>query len=286
MFHRASVSDNRDKAELGPRVSVVIPTLNESRNLPHVLAALPEDVFEVVLVDGLSTDDTIETARRERPDIVVVEQTGRGKGNALACGFHACRGDIIVMIDADCSTDPGEIPSFVAALTRGADYAKGSRFVPGGGSDDITRIRRMGNRFLNALVNGLYGTRYTDLCYGYNAIWAHHLPVLDLDPGPRADPKRTMWGDGFEIETLINIRVARGGLRITEVSSFESSRAHGVSNLNAVSDGLRVLRTVFTEFRRMPATGAGPAAETVAPEVPPARLEAPPSAAVPAVRTT
>lgn len=246
-----------------PTVSVVIPTLNERSNLAFVFAALPAGLLEVVLVDGRSTDGTVEEARRLMPDIRVVHQTGKGKGNALACGFHACRGDIIVMIDADCSTDPGEIPAFVAALVEGADFAKGSRFVPGGGSDDITRLRREGNRALNGLVNVLFRTKYTDLCYGYNALWAKYLPVLDLDPTPRPDPMKMLWGDGFEIETLINVRVARAELRITEVPSFEAARQFGVSNLNAVSDGLRVLRTVYTEFRRpRPVTTAAPVAPT------------------------
>lgn len=252
-----------------PSVSVVIPTLNEVHNLARVFAAIPADVLEVVVVDGRSTDGTVAEARRLRPDVVVVDQTGRGKGNALACGFDVCQGDIIVMIDADCSTDPGEIPAFVAALRAGADYAKGSRFVLGGGSSDITHLRRHGNTLLNGLVNLLYGTRYTDLCYGYNAIWARHRPVLDLDPGPRADPDRMLWGDGFEIETLINIRVARAGLAITEVPSYESERAFGVSNLNAVTDGLRVLRTVITEFRRRQITSDPLPSPPPAPLLPP-----------------
>ncbi len=120
-----------------PSVSVIVPALNEARNLPHVLGAMP-DVDEVILVDGGSVDDTVETARRLLPGIRVIQQGRKGKGNALACGFAAATGDIIVMIDADGSTDPGEIPRFVEALRRGADFAKGSRFVASGGSADIT----------------------------------------------------------------------------------------------------------------------------------------------------
>src|SRR5579871_2108700 len=89
-------------------VSVVIPALNEAANLPHVLTRIPTFVDEVVLVDGRSIDDTVEVARRLRPDIRVVVQDGHGKGNALACGFAAATGDIIVMLDADGSTDPDE----------------------------------------------------------------------------------------------------------------------------------------------------------------------------------
>jgi len=235
----------------GYRVSVVIPTLNEARNLPHVLARLPLDVHEVIVVDGHSVDDTLAVARRLRPDVRIVMQTRKGKGNALACGFAAATGDIIAMVDADGSADPGEIPRFVKALIDGADFAKGTRFANGGGSSDITRLRAMGNRALSAFVNLCYGTRYTDLCYGFNAFWQRHVSVLALDATAPAPPRDgRLWGDGFEVETLIHIRVADAGLAVTEVPSFEHSRIHGVSNLSAFGDGLRVLRTILAERRR------------------------------------
>jgi glycosyltransferase involved in cell wall biosynthesis len=229
-----------------PRVSVVIPTYNEARNLPHVFSLLPEDVHEVIVVDGRSVDDTIAVARSLRPDVRIVRQNRRGKGNAMACGFAAVTGDIVVMLDADGSADPREIPRFVQALVEGADYAKGTRFANGGGSADITRMRAWGNRWLNRSANLLFGTRYTDLCYGYNAFWEHCLAVLDLKPGDH-DEDRKRWGDGFEIETIINTRVAKAKLRIVEVPSFEFERIHGQSNLNTWRDGLRVLRALAVE---------------------------------------
>jgi glycosyltransferase involved in cell wall biosynthesis len=235
-----------------PRVSVVIPALNEARNLPHVFAQIPPTVYEVILVDGHSVDDTVAVARRLWPDVRAVAQTRTGKGNALACGFAAATGDIIAMIDADGSADPGEIPQFVRALLTGADFAKGIRTGAGGGSEDITRLRHTGNRLLSLLFNACYRTRYSDLCYGYNVFWRRCLPVLSLDSTspPREGDDGRLWGDGFEIETLIHIRVAKSGLKVREVPSFEHSRIHGVSNLSAFSDGWRVLRTIFAERRR------------------------------------
>jgi glycosyltransferase involved in cell wall biosynthesis len=231
---------------------VVVPALNEAGNLPHVFSRLPADVHEVILVDGRSVDDTIAVARQLRPDVRVVQQTRRGKGNALACGFEAATGDVIAMVDADGSADPGEIPKFVDALLSGADFAKGTRFAAGGGSTDITRLRRLGNRALGAVVNLCHGTHYSDLCYGFNVFWQKYVPVLDLDatspPSPMGDGR--LWGDGFEIETLIHMRVAEEGLRVAEVPSFEHPRIHGVSNLDAFSDGLRVLTTILVERRR------------------------------------
>jgi glycosyltransferase involved in cell wall biosynthesis len=236
----------------GPTVTVVIPAKNEARNLPHVLANLPDGLHEVILVDGNSTDDTIGVARRHRPDIVVIGQTRKGKGNALACGFARATGDFVVMLDADGSTDPAEIPRFVDALRQGADFAKGSRFMPGAGSSDISRLRQMGNYWLNKIVNLLYGTRYTDLCYGYNAFRRDCIDVIDLDPGTDDDGDGSMllWGDGFEVETLINVRIAKARLRVFEVPSFERNRVFGASNLNAFTDGIRVLRTIHIERTR------------------------------------
>jgi len=218
-----------------PRVSVVVPTLNEARNLevvlPELLASVP-DVHEVIVVDGNSVDDTLDTARRLLPDAVTCQQVRRGKGNALATGFARVTGDVVVMFDADGSADPGEIPAFVAALTAGADFAKGSRFSEGGGSADITPIRRAGNEFLNTVVNRAFRTRFSDLCYGYNAFWADQLPVLDLPEHERPGPAdgSMLWGDGFEIETVINCRFAAAGVRITEVPSVERLRIFGSSN--------------------------------------------------------
>ncbi len=232
----------------GPSVSVVIPALNEARNLPWLASRIPAGVSEIILVDGHSTDDTISTARYLWPDVRLVTQTRRGKGNALACGFAVARGDIIVMIDADGSMDPGEIPYFVDALVQNADYAKGSRFAPGGGSSDITHFRAAGNHVLNALTGLIHRTSFTDLCYGFNAFWRRILPVLGLEVG-EGDARR--WGDGFEVETLINIRVHSAGLNVTEVPSFEGERLHGSSNLRAFADGWRVLSIIARESRAL-----------------------------------
>jgi hypothetical protein len=219
-------------------VSVVVPAMNEEKNIGHVLKQLPEGMHEVILVDGNSEDETIEAARAARPDIRVLVQSGRGKGDAFRTGFAAVTGNLVVMLDADGSADPAEIPRFIEALEAGADFAKGSRFLPGGGSADITRLRSLGNTCLSGTANLLHGTRFTDLCYGYNAFWARCLPFISLDV------------PGFEVETLINLRIAGAGMKITEVPSYEADRLSGQSNLNTFRDGFRVLGTILRESRR------------------------------------
>lgn len=223
-----------------PRVSVVIPTLNEAANICHVLPFIPTWVHEILIVDGYSTDNTINVCRDIRPDAHIIMQEGRGKGSALRTGFKYATGDVIVMLDADGSTDPREIPRYVAQLMNGADFVKGSRFLQGGGTSDMTFIRRLGNWGLTMFVRLLFGGRYTDLCYGYNAFWTWVVPILNLD------------GTGFEIETMMNIRALKAKLNVYEVPSFEYERVYGVSRLNAFKDGLRVLRTILAEWIRIP----------------------------------
>ncbi|MFI5613730.1 glycosyltransferase family 2 protein [Amycolatopsis sp. NPDC051903] len=232
-----------------PRISLVIPVLNEARNLEVVLPALPE-VHQVILVDGHSVDDSVEVAKRCLPDIEVVTQSRAGKGNALACGFERVTGDVVVMFDADGSAAPEEIPLFAKTLVAGADFAKGSRFTTGGGSDDITLLRKAGNAVLNGFTNLLLRTRFTDLCYGYNAFWTDLIPTLGLPPTAPGREANRQWGDGFEIETLINCRIALAGLTIAEVPSFERDRLFGTSNLDTFRDGIRVLCVILREYTR------------------------------------
>jgi hypothetical protein len=231
--HKATASTNPSFP--CPSVTVVIPALNEAENLPYVLPRIPQFVSEVILVDGKSTDDTVLVAKRLYPDIRIVEQKGRGKGDALRTGFEAATGDVIVMLDADGSMAPEEIPAYVGALVSGADYAKGSRFIHGGGTDDMEFHRYLGNLGFVMAVRLLFGGYYSDLCYGYCAFWSRVLPKLELR------------SDGFEIETEMNVRALLSGLKVTEVPSFESKRVNGASNLHAVRDGLRILKLIAQE---------------------------------------
>jgi glycosyltransferase involved in cell wall biosynthesis len=227
-----------------PSVSVVIPTLNEAMNLPWVLRRMPSYVDEVVIVDGRSHDHTVEVARALR-DVVVVTELRPGKGVAVRAGFGAATGDIIVMLDADGSMDPQEIGWFVSPLQHEYDFVKGSRYVTGGGSEDLTLLRNVGNRALTGLANMVLHSNYSDLCYGYIAFRRECLPILDLE------------SDGFEIETELIVRAARAGLRIAEVPSGELTRISGNSNLQTFRDGWRVLRTLTREFISWEAPTAG-----------------------------
>jgi glycosyltransferase involved in cell wall biosynthesis len=224
-----------DAPRTRPTVSLVVPAHNEARNIPWVFEQIPDCVDEVILVDGESEDATLRMASHCLPTVRSVPQQGPGKGSALRTGFEAASGEYVVMLDADGSMWPGEIPHYVHFLDNGYDFVKGSRFVAGGGSLDLTRIRSLGNRALLTVVNRLYDTVLTDLCYGYCAFRRSFLDELDLR------------STGFEIEAEMVAHALRSGLRIAEVPSLELPRRNGRSHLHAVSDGRRVLRTLLAE---------------------------------------
>lgn len=234
-LRRGPSNDRIDEMSRGAgehTVSVVIPSKNEAANIGWVLSRLP-DVHEMILVDS-SQDSTVDAAVAVRPDVIVIDDPGCGKGAALRAGFAAATGDFIVMLDADGSMDPREIDRFVAPLVSGFDMVKGSRCMEGGGSADLSLLRRAGNRGLRSLVNVLYGVSFTDLCYGYFAFRRDCLPTLSV------------CATGFEIETELVACAARSGLRTMEVPSFEEARRNGESNLQTFSDGIRALRTLLS----------------------------------------
>jgi hypothetical protein len=234
-----------------PRVSLILPALNEADGLSVVLPRIPDIVDDVIVVNGPSRDRTEEVIRSLRPDAIIVQQLGRGKGNAIKHGLAVADGDIIVTMDADGSMNPEDIHAFIDALNDGADFVKGSRILPGGGSSDFTWLRRLGNDGLTRLANVVFGATYTDITYGFNAYWPwtiRHLGRL---------------ADGFEFEIQAAIRAVVVGMRTAEVPTLERARVGGVSKLNPFVDGMAILRVLAAEAspRRAAQLGAAYEAE-------------------------
>lgn len=219
------------------KITVVIPTLNEEKNIEGMIRALwLAGYTDLLIIDGNSRDKTVDIAKKL--GVNIVNQLGRGKGNALRQAFkHDDLGDWVVIIDADGSMDPGEISKMMKHLVNGADVVKGSRFMPLGYTEDITLLRRIGNSFFVLLVNLIWRARYTDLCYGYAAFSKKALAVL----GPH------LKSTGFEIETEIFVKAKKLGLNVEEVASVETLRKFGDSNLRSFKDGFRILRTILLE---------------------------------------
>jgi glycosyltransferase involved in cell wall biosynthesis len=218
------------------KVTLVIPTYSEAKNLPHVLPKIPKCVDEVIIVDGHSKDDTIKVAKELCPRAKIILQDGTGKGNALKCGYENATGNIIVQIDADGSMDPEEITGYLHYLNDGYDIVKGSRLLPGGGSKDISKVRVLGNHIFAICVNILFKTRYTDLCYGFIGFKRESIDKLDLK------------SDGFNIETEICIKAKTRGLKVKEIPSFEEKRLYGSGGLRSIRDGRHIGQTIIREF--------------------------------------
>lgn len=236
-------------------MSVIIPARNEAKNLPLILDALPDGIDEVIVIDGNSTDDTVAVANAHPRVSKVVVQRSKGKGAALSLGLRVASYDFVVMIDADGSMAANEIPAFVAALEAGADVVRGSRYLPSGGSEDLTPFRSLGNKALTGLANALFDVDWTDLAYGYAAFRKSALEQMDVfyyDSKVSSLPfsRGMSYGQGFEIESLIFCRSARRGLTVVEIPSVESARWHGASNLKAVPDGFRALSAILVERAR------------------------------------
>ena len=216
-----------------PSITALICTLNEEANLPYVLPKIPNWVDEIILVDGHSTDQTVEVAKGLRPEIKLFYQSGKGKGDALKCGFKHANGDIIVTLDADGTTDPEEMPKFIEPLLNGYDFAKGSRFL--NNRPNMPLHRQFGNWVLVTTANILHGTRYTDICSGYNAFWK------------RAIEKVSLSSDGFEMEQEMNVKIKRAGLKVIEVPCQDQGRYGGTSKTQDLKQGLIDLITIIRE---------------------------------------
>lgn len=218
-----------------PKITVLICTFNEEKNLPHVLLKIPGWVDEIILVDGHSTDGTAEVAKKLRPEIKMLYQPGKGKGDALRHGMKHASGEIIVTLDADGATDPEEMPRFIEPLLDGYDFAKGSRFR-NGFPNNKPRHRILGNWIITFTFDLLFLERYTDLCSGYNAFWRKRVENLDL------------WSsDGFENEPLINTRVKKGELKVIEIGHSDEGRLQGDVKERSLRQGFKAIKSILRE---------------------------------------
>jgi glycosyltransferase involved in cell wall biosynthesis len=216
----------------------VIPTLNEENNLPILLKELKKLklIDEIIVVDGYSEDKTVEVAKNF--DCMVLYDN-KGKGSALRKGMNVAHGDIIISMDADNSMLSDEIYLLIAGIEAGYDVCMGSRFIQGGGTEDMSLSRKLGNKFFVFLVNLIWHMNYSDLCYGYRSFKKSCIKKLDLKH------------DGFGIETEISIKAAKRGLKVLEVPSYEKARKFGKGKLRTFSDGWNILKTITSElFKR------------------------------------
>jgi glycosyltransferase involved in cell wall biosynthesis len=218
-----------------PKISVVICALNEEKNLSQVLPLIPSWVDEIILVDGHSTDNTVEIAKKLRPGIKVLCQPNKGKGEALKYGVAASKGDIIATLDADGTYSPKELSHFIQAIIDGNDFAKGSRFVYSK-PDCMPDNRQFGNKVLALTANFLFRASYTDICSGYYAFRKNLFDELRLS------------SNGFEMEQELFVKIIRRKYRVVEISHSYQKRLYGSSKTRDFRQGFKDLFYIIYLF--------------------------------------
>ena len=241
------------------KLSVIIPAKDEEATLPRVLEDLNRIIpslvgytVEVICVDDHSRDRTAAIARGYGAR--VVENTRKpGKGNALRAGFEAATGELIMMMDADYSHRPEDMPQFLSGMREGVGLVIGSRVF--GGSEEYTHVRALGNVFLSASLGLCTGRYLSDALNGYK------LFRRDVFTDFRYTSRM------FEIEIEIIANTLRKGYRVIEVISHERARAGGEMKSRVVRHGTRFLARILWEGMKgvkpvaAPAAQAAPAAE-------------------------
>ena len=239
--------------ETGPlTVSVVIPARNEAGNIEAAVKRTPEmgAGTELIFVEGHSKDGTwaeIERVARESPGrrIKTLKQPGRGKGDAVRAGFAAAAGDLFMILDADLTLPPEELPKFYAAVASGrAEFANGSRLV--------YPMEKAAMRFLNMCANKAFGMLFTwflgqslkdTLCgtkvlrrAAYERIAANRAYFGDFDP----------FGD---FDLLFG--AARLNLKIVDIPVRYRERTYGTTNIQRWQHGWLLLRMLFFAARKL-----------------------------------
>lgn len=222
------------------KTTVVMPTLNEVETIEESLTRLPKDLIdEVLVIDGHSTDGTIELVKKLGYPVIFQEENPKGPGakgfgSAVATGIKHATGDVIIITSADLSQDINDLPLMLDKIKEGYDLVLTSRYMKGGGSEDDTLLHRWGNKFFTFLCNFLHGTKITDCLYFYLA----------------ADKKMF---EKFKIETVhagccpeLPIKAHKAGFKIVDIPSVEKKRGGGKGKLNAFVDGLKILWTIVS----------------------------------------
>lgn len=220
------------------KVSLIIPVRNEEGCIGQVLREVSKRIVnEIIVVDGHSTDKTVKEAKKElREKDKLIVQKGKGYGAAFIEGFQVASGDVIIMMDADGSHNPADIPFILAKIKEGYEYVMGSRYAIGGKSQDDTLIRWFGNQLFTKLTNIVHGTRVTDSLYLFTAITREGLDRLTLE------------SPGFEFCTEILVKAHNARLRFMEVPAIERARYKGKSKVNAFFDGIKILRAILRRY--------------------------------------
>jgi len=222
-------------------LSVVVPAYNEEHTVGDIIKRTKATLLEarlsneILLVDDRSRDRTVEISQNEKATVYLLKQH-MGKGYALRAGFTKAKGEIIVTIDSDGSNRPEELPVLLKPILKDqADLVIGSRFS-GKKTTTGKKFNLAGVRIFNLLIRILTGAEVSDSQSGYRAMKRRVLENLTLKSGE------------YEIESEMLVKIAHRGFRIQEVPVSFEQRTYGVSTLDPIFDGLKILMSIFTSY--------------------------------------
>ncbi|MEO8594985.1 MAG: bifunctional class I SAM-dependent methyltransferase/glycosyltransferase family 2 protein [Candidatus Solibacter sp.] len=224
-------------------ISVICPCRNEAGNIEQIVNRLPEmgSHTELILVEGHSKDNTLAECHRVAAanpgkDIRVLQQTGRGKGDAVRLGFAEAKGDILIILDADISVAPEDLVDFYDALAgHKGDFINGCRLVYSMDPEAMRFLNLLGNKFFAFLLSKLMGQPIKDSLCGTKALW--RPTYLELAAGRPYFGEFDPFGD---FDLLFG--AAKLNLKITEIPVRYRQRTYGSTNINRFADGSLLLR--------------------------------------------
>jgi glycosyltransferase involved in cell wall biosynthesis len=241
-------------ADRPPAVSVLVPCRNEKGNIENAVKRLPKFApeVEILFVEGHSQDGTYEECERVKAayperDIKVLRQDGKGKGDAVRKGFQAARGDILIILDADLTVAPEDIPKFYRALVEGrGEFINGTRLVYPMDDTAMRPLNNIANRGFALIFSYLLNQRFTDTLCGTKALWKR-----DYD---KVVANRAYFGDfdPFGDFDLI-FGAAKLNLRIVEIPIRYAGRSYGETQISRFTHGWLLLRMVIFAWRKLKA---------------------------------
>ncbi len=228
------------------KVTLLIPTLNEIDGMKAIMPRIkPEWYDQLLIVDGHSTDGTIEYCRQQGYPIVI--QQKKGMRHAYMEALPHITGDVILTFSPDGNSIPELIPACLEKMREGYDMVIVSRYAPGAKSEDDDRITSFGNWLFTSMINLLHGGHYTDAMVIYRAYRKNLIYELDLDKDRGYETAERLFKTNISWEPLLSIRAAKKKLKVCDIPGDEPARVGGERKLQVWRWGAAYMFQVFRE---------------------------------------
>ena len=234
--------------------TVLIPCRNEMGNIENAIKRIPRFCpdIEIIFVEGLSKDGTLTEIHRvincyKDLDIKVLVQPGIGKADAVRAGFAIARGDVLMILDADLTMPPEDLPKFYHAITNNnGEFINGSRLVYPMEQDSMRFLNRIANKMFSWTFSYLLNQRYTDTLCGTKVLKKKHYKIIERD--------RNYFGDfdPFGDYDLI-FGASKQNLKVAEIPIRYASRSYGESQISRLSHGWLLVKMVGFAYRKLKA---------------------------------